>query len=95
MAVVLPRLTDLNETITKNGQATFNAQDNNTTVGHKTVTITTNIAGDGTITANGKAIETNNSNDIINSTAGEGTIYKYVGDTDDYCTHGYYYIITN
>ena len=36
--------------------------------------------------------EVSDSSIIINSTE-TGKIYKYIGETDDYCTNGYYYVI--
>ena len=40
----------------------------------------------------GYPVEVSDSNIIINSTE-TGKIYKYIGETDNYCTNGYYYVI--
>lgn len=54
------------------------------------VTIDESLLGGG---VSGYPVEVTDSSIIINSTE-TGKIYKYIGNTDEYCTNGCYYVVT-
>lgn len=81
---VFPQLTELTDKISKNGLYVKDAEQDKNSLGYKKISISIETK---------QITETEQSSDIINSSE-IGTIYKYIGVTNEYFTNGYLYLIT-